>query len=118
MVRWCILDKGNGIPASLCPAGRSAAIGGATGSRSGTTWESGRWFFRQEQMFLIPGDSPMGYRLPLDSIPWVAKKDLPQQIELDPFAPRAELPTFSQNGNGSAAKFAPLIPQEAAPVAR
>ncbi len=82
------------------------------------TWESGRWFFRQEQMFLIPGDSPMGYRLPLDSIPWVAKKDLPQQIEIDPFAPRKELPAFNHNGNGSAGRFAPLIPQQGAPAIR
>ena len=25
-----------------------------------TRWESGRWFLRQENMFLLPGDSPMG----------------------------------------------------------
>ncbi|HUO10125.1 MAG TPA: transglutaminase family protein [Phycisphaerae bacterium] len=33
-------------------------------------WESGTWFFRPERMYLIPGDSPMGFRLPLDSLPW------------------------------------------------
>ncbi len=35
------------------------------------TWESCAWHFRSEQMFLIPGDSPIGLRLPLESLPWV-----------------------------------------------
>jgi uncharacterized protein (DUF2126 family) len=32
-------------------------------------------------MYLMPGDSPMGYRLPLDSVPWVSKTDYPYMIE-------------------------------------
>ncbi|MDX1959310.1 MAG: transglutaminase family protein [Leptospiraceae bacterium] len=32
-------------------------------------WETGPRQFRRERMYLIPGDSPMGYRLPLSSIP-------------------------------------------------
>ncbi|MFN2356024.1 MAG: transglutaminase family protein, partial [Desulfopila sp.] len=35
-------------------------------------WRSAEWDFRREQMYLIPGDSAMGMRLPLDSLPWVA----------------------------------------------
>lgn len=31
-------------------------------------WVSSEWKFRAERMYLIPGDSPMGYRLPLDSL--------------------------------------------------
>jgi uncharacterized protein (DUF2126 family) len=31
-------------------------------------WLSDRWIFRREQLFLVPGDSPIGLRLPLDSI--------------------------------------------------
>ncbi|HXB59706.1 MAG TPA: transglutaminase family protein, partial [Candidatus Acidoferrales bacterium] len=41
-------------------------------------WMSGAWFLRDnDTLWLIPGDSPMGLRLPLDSIPWVAEKDFP-----------------------------------------
>ncbi|MCH2221115.1 MAG: transglutaminase family protein, partial [Dechloromonas sp.] len=36
-------------------------------------WQTGPWFLRTERCYLIPGDSPLGYRLPLDSQPWTAK---------------------------------------------
>ncbi|MBX3658003.1 MAG: transglutaminase family protein [Ramlibacter sp.] len=59
----------------------------------GTVWSTGPWFFRDERMYLIPGDSPMGLRLPLDSLPWVSKADYPYLIEQDPSAPRSALPS-------------------------
>ena len=59
---------------------------------TGARWTTGPWFFRDERMYLMPGDSPMGYRLPLDSVPWVSKTDYPYMIEADPFAPRQNLP--------------------------
>jgi len=59
---------------------------------AGPRWITGPWFFRDERMYLHPGDSPMGLRLPLDSLPWVTKGEYPYQIELDPFAPRNALP--------------------------
>jgi uncharacterized protein (DUF2126 family)/transglutaminase-like putative cysteine protease len=40
-------------------------------------WRSGAWFLRSERCYLIPGDSPIGYRLPLESQPWVAEGDFP-----------------------------------------
>jgi uncharacterized protein (DUF2126 family) len=43
-------------------------------------------------MFLVPGDSPMGLRLPLDSIPWVKESEFPQHFEQDPMAARSALP--------------------------
>jgi len=43
----------------------------------GAGWRTGPWFLRSERCYLIPGDSPIGYRLPLDSQPWTAKGDYP-----------------------------------------
>jgi uncharacterized protein (DUF2126 family) len=38
-------------------------------------WISGPWRVRSEEMFLLPGDSPMGYRLPLQSLQYEAKPE-------------------------------------------
>jgi uncharacterized protein (DUF2126 family)/transglutaminase-like putative cysteine protease len=54
-------------------------------------WESGAWAFREGEMFLIPGDSPMGFRLPLDSLPWASEEAIEAEPERDPFAPREPL---------------------------
>ncbi|MCE9555872.1 MAG: transglutaminase family protein [Planctomycetes bacterium] len=87
-------------------------------SRDGdrTQWESGPWFVRAERMYLIPGDSPLGYRLPLDSLPWSAPGDHHRICELDPLADRDPLPRFSRNGsNGHAPSWYPGM---GAPAAR
>jgi uncharacterized protein (DUF2126 family) len=55
-------------------------------------WTTGPWFLRDERMYLMPGDSPMGLRLPLDSLPWVSEADYPYLVEQDPSAPRSGLP--------------------------
>jgi len=55
-------------------------------------WRSGPWFLRSERMYLIPGDSPMGYRLPLDSLPWASAAEYPYIHPQDPFDPRTPLP--------------------------
>ena len=61
--------------------------------RAGNGWISGSWFLRDDDtLWLIPGDSPMGLRLPLDSVPWVAEKDFPWNWQQDPSAKLAELP--------------------------
>jgi len=57
-------------------------------------WMSGAWFLRDDDtLWLIPGDSAMGLRLPLDSIPWVLEKDFPWNWQQDPSNPKLpELP--------------------------
>ena len=47
-------------------------------------WQSGPWFLRDGRCYLVPGDSPIGYRLPLDSQPWVARDDYPYIHSPDP----------------------------------
>ncbi len=72
----------------LLPLKREWQIGMA-----GPAWVSGPWFLREERLYLMPGDSPMGYRLPLDSQPWAAPGDKPAMLTQDPFAPQGTLPT-------------------------
>ncbi|HEY2134159.1 MAG TPA: transglutaminase family protein [Acetobacteraceae bacterium] len=55
-------------------------------------WQSGRWFLRGETLFLVPGDSPIGLRLPLDSLPWADPDSIEADFPPDPFAPRPALP--------------------------
>ena len=57
------------------------------------SWTTGPWFLRAERLYLMPGDSAMGYRLPLDSLPWVTELDYPYLAELDPMEPRSPLPS-------------------------
>jgi uncharacterized protein (DUF2126 family)/transglutaminase-like putative cysteine protease len=66
----------------------------------GTRWRTGPWFLRHDRLFLVPGDSPMGYRLPLDSLPWVRKADYPYLVERDPFEAREELPSVTEIADG------------------
>lgn len=56
-------------------------------------WSSQPWFVRPERLLLIQGDSPVGYRLPLDSLPWIAPDDIVYEYETDPFAELERLPT-------------------------
>ncbi|MDD3764970.1 MAG: transglutaminase family protein [Nevskiales bacterium] len=55
-------------------------------------WMSERWALRSGRLFLTPGDSPIGLRLPLDSLPWAAPVAVPVNYPLDPMALPPHLP--------------------------
>ncbi len=57
-------------------------------------WASGAWPTRGGRMFLLPGDSPLGLRLPLDTLPWVDDDERPTIVEADPSQPRPPLPSY------------------------
>ena len=65
-------------------------------------WTTGAWPVRPEKMFLLPGDSPLGLRLPLDSLPYLTKAQTPVFTEVDPTAPHDDLPRFQSSIPGHA----------------
>ena len=62
------------------------------GNGHGGRWRSGPWFLRSEKCYLIPGDSALGYRLPLDSLPWAAPADADFIADPDPMIAYPDLP--------------------------
>ena len=61
---------------------------------AGREWISEAWRFRRERLYLIPGDSPVGFRLPLAALPEVDPKDYPHVVAQDPFEERGVLPSY------------------------
>ncbi|HEY5318769.1 MAG TPA: transglutaminase family protein, partial [Solirubrobacteraceae bacterium] len=78
------LDSGRGEPRGWAlPVHRSPGDPG---------WSTGRWRLRRGHLFLIPGDSPVGLRLPLDALTWTPP---PGDPALSLFRPVVELPESS-----------------------
>ncbi|HRN88645.1 transglutaminase family protein [Hyphomicrobium sp.] len=62
------LDRGFGAPAGfVLPLARASEH-----------WASTRWRVRREHLFLVPGDSPLGLRLPLSSLAAEDESDVPE----------------------------------------
>jgi uncharacterized protein (DUF2126 family)/transglutaminase-like putative cysteine protease len=58
----------------------------------GRRWVTERWSIRRDNLFLVPGDSPAGFRLPLQSFPAVSAIDYPHVVERDPMSQYRPLP--------------------------
>ena len=73
-------------PPELRPSG-----GPVTPATWPSEWESSPWPLRRERLFLLPGDSPAGYRLPLAALPERLPEEIEPEFVRDPFDPLGDL---------------------------
>ena len=64
--------------------------------KSGPEWQTSLWMLRARHLFLHPGDSPIGFRLPLESLPWEPADQVRMMWVMDPTAPTVPLPVPSR----------------------
>ncbi|WP_232555795.1 DUF2126 domain-containing protein [Klebsiella variicola] len=76
----------------------------------GACWQSSPWPMRAGLITLIPGDSAMGYRLPLNSLPPLADDEI--VVERDPFEPREPLPVFAIGGETAPVRARQTLQQQ------
>jgi uncharacterized protein (DUF2126 family) len=109
-----LLDSNLGAPKGfVLPLQRWSA-------RAKSGWLSEIWRTRRGRLFLVPGDSPLGFRLPLQTLPHLAAVDYPHPVPADPFAERRPLsdprithpigPQVFHNARGEATS-PPLAPE-------
>ena len=68
----------------------------------GRRWMTERWALRRERLYLQPGDSPVGFRLPLGSAPYLSELNYPHVSPADPMGPRPPLGAAPGSAAGAA----------------
>lgn len=131
---WLALDEESRLPDNIDPhtldlqqgeirqslarqlrAGLAAVVGYVLPLKAdelGRSWTSSRWPLRHDRLYLLPGDSPLGLRLPLNRLPWVAPEDSETPLPLDPFAERSRLPDYGTSESPAAKVVAASIDEQ------
>jgi uncharacterized protein (DUF2126 family)/transglutaminase-like putative cysteine protease len=76
------------------PMGYVLPLRRAFSQAEGGDWVSEAWRFKRERLYLIPGDSPLGLRLPLGGLPELKPEDYPYIVPADPYEERGPLPDY------------------------
>ena len=76
------------------PIGYVLPLRRAFSKAEGEGWLTEAWRFKREGLFLVPGDSPVGLRLPLNGLPTLTPEEYPYLIPVDPYEERVPLRTF------------------------
>lgn len=74
------------------PAGFVLPIQRWQGKATSQRWLSELWETRRKHLFLIPGDSPVGFRLPLGTLPHIDPVSYPYTYPMDPMLQSGPLP--------------------------
>lgn len=83
------------------PTGYILPVQAWNAKASGKRWVSERWRTRRGKIFLIPGDSPIGFRMPLGTLPYVPPSQYPYIHTADPSIPRGPLPDYGAPYDGA-----------------
>ncbi len=56
-------------------------------------WQTSPWPLRRERLYLLAGDSPLGFRLPLNSLPWMTQEAIDSEtaLAIDPLMAKPSL---------------------------
>ncbi|MCB1425171.1 MAG: transglutaminase family protein, partial [Notoacmeibacter sp.] len=100
---------GRGLDA---PSGFVLPIQRWNSQAKGRRWRSEKWKLRKDKFYLAPGDSPVGFRLPLSSLPWVPPSSYPYIHAQDPLEPRGDLPVTFLAVQAPAAQAPGVEPQD------
>ncbi|TCO71646.1 DUF2126 domain-containing protein [Rhodovulum euryhalinum] len=100
------------------PAGHILPIQRWQAKATGPRWRSERWTMRRGKLFLVPGDSPVGYRLPLGGLPHVPPTQFPYTYVTDPTVERGPLPDFDAVDRAAEAEMPETTPGHDQAVAR
>ncbi|MCI0600113.1 MAG: transglutaminase family protein, partial [Beijerinckiaceae bacterium] len=80
----------------VMPIQRWNAQASPPGAAPRPRWQSEKWSLRRGKLFLVPGDSPVGYRLPLPSLPWIPRSSYPFIVAQDTLETRGPLPGLEE----------------------